>query len=214
MAMPTDATSADQATTLIGRTVGELGRVDVLVNGAGRAMAKPVELIDLEEYRDVLELNVVAPPVPERSATPLARDRIIDTTEAVLRRHGLAKSTVLDVSRALGVSHDTVYRHFPSKAALVEAVTERWLAQVIAPLAAIAQGPGPALPRMRGWFDALSTTKRQLASDDPEMFDTYVELMEQAPEMVQRHTGALLEQLTDIVASVWPTCSRSSRRRF
>jgi AcrR family transcriptional regulator len=94
-----------------------------------------------------------------------------------------------------------VYRHFASKAALVEAVTERWLAQVISPLAAIAEGPGPALQRMRGWFDALTSTKRQLASDDPEMFDTYVELMEQAPEMVERHTGALLEQLTGIVAS-------------
>ena len=139
--------------------------------------------------------------MPERSSTPLARDTILDTTETVLRRHGPAKTTVLDVSRALGVSHGTVYRHFPSKAALVEAVTERWLAQVIAPLAAIAEGPGPALPRMRGWFDALTSTKRQLASDDPEMFDTYVELMEQAPEMVQRHTGALLEQLTGIVAS-------------
>jgi AcrR family transcriptional regulator len=139
--------------------------------------------------------------VPERSATPLARDTILDTTETVLRRHGPAKTTVLDVSRALGVSHGTLYRHFPSKAALVEAVTERWLAQVIAPLAAIADGPGPALPRMRGWFDALTSTKRQLASDDPEMFDTYVELMEQAPEMVERHTGALLDQLTGIVAS-------------
>jgi AcrR family transcriptional regulator len=139
--------------------------------------------------------------VPERSATSLARDRILDTTEAVLRRHGPAKTTVLDVSRALGVSHGTLYRHFPSKAALVEAVTERWLAQVISPLAAIAEGPGPALQRMRGWFDALTSTKRQLASDDPEMFDTYVELMEQAPEMVERHTGALLEQLTGIVTS-------------
>jgi AcrR family transcriptional regulator len=139
--------------------------------------------------------------VPERSAAPLAREEILDTTETVLRRHGPAKTTVIDVSRALGVSHGTVYRHFPSKAALVEAVTERWLAQVIAPLAAAADGPGPALPRMRGWFDALTSTKRQLASDDPEMFDTYVELMEQAPEMVERHTGALLEQLTGIVAS-------------
>lgn len=54
---------------------------------------------------------------------------------------------------------------------------------------------------MRSWFDALTSTTRQLASDDPGMADTYVELMEQAPEMVQRHTGALLDQLTGIVTS-------------
>jgi AcrR family transcriptional regulator len=139
--------------------------------------------------------------VPGRSATPLARNTILDTTEAVLRRHGPGKTTVLDVSRALGVSHGTVYRHFSNKATLVEAVTERWLAQVIAPLATIADGTGPALERMRSWFDALTATKRQLASDDPEMFDTYVALMEQAPQMVDRHTSALLEQLAAIVAS-------------
>jgi AcrR family transcriptional regulator len=138
--------------------------------------------------------------VPDRSASPLARDAILDTTESVLRRHGPAKTTVLDVSRALGVSHGTVYRHFPTKAALVEAVTERWLAQVIAPLAAIADGGGPALPRIRDWFDSLTTSKRRLAHDDPELFETYVALMEQAPEMVQRHTGALLDQLTSVVA--------------
>jgi NAD(P)-dependent dehydrogenase (short-subunit alcohol dehydrogenase family) len=61
MAVPTDVTDADQATTLVERTVSELGRVDVLVNSAGRAMARPVERIDLDEYRDVLELNLVAP---------------------------------------------------------------------------------------------------------------------------------------------------------
>jgi NADP-dependent 3-hydroxy acid dehydrogenase YdfG len=75
IAMPTDVTNADQATTLIGRTVGELGRVDVLVNSAGRAMAKPVELIDLDEYRDVLELNVVAPLRLMQLAIPPMRQR-------------------------------------------------------------------------------------------------------------------------------------------
>jgi NAD(P)-dependent dehydrogenase (short-subunit alcohol dehydrogenase family) len=75
MAMPTDVTNADQAKTLIGRTVGELGRVDVLVNSAGRAMAKPVELIDLDEYRDVLELNVVAPLRLMQLAIPQMRPR-------------------------------------------------------------------------------------------------------------------------------------------
>lgn len=138
--------------------------------------------------------------MPSRAATPLAREDILDTTEAVLRRHGPAKTTVLDVSRALGVSHGTVYRHFPTKAALVTAVTERWLDQVISPLAAIVDSNEPALARMCHWFDELTAAKRQLAADDPELFDTYVELMEHAPEMVRRHTGTLLAQLTSIAA--------------
>ena len=46
----------------------------------------------------------------------LTPERILEATEDVLRRFGLAKATVVDVARALDVSHGSVYRHFPSKA--------------------------------------------------------------------------------------------------
>ena len=48
----------------------------------------------------------------------LTPERILEVTEDVLRRYGLAKATVVDVARALDVSHGSVYRHFPSKASL------------------------------------------------------------------------------------------------
>ena len=53
---------------------------------------------------------------------------------------------MLDVSRSLGVSHGSVYRHFPSKTALRDAVAERWLARVSAPLAMVAAEDGTLLP--------------------------------------------------------------------
>ena len=42
---------------------------------------------------------------------PLTRDRIVATAEDVVRRFGPEKATVVDVARALGVSHAAVYRH-------------------------------------------------------------------------------------------------------
>jgi len=51
----------------------------------------------------------------------LTPERILEVTEDVLRRFGLAKATVVDVARALDVSHGSVYRHFPSKASLRQA---------------------------------------------------------------------------------------------
>ena len=89
------------------------------------------------------------------SEAALTPDRILDAAEEVLTRFGPAKATVVDVARALGVSHGSVYRHFPSKAALRDAVTERWLARVSAPLAAIVAEDGPAPERLRRWFDLL-----------------------------------------------------------
>ncbi|HEY1384219.1 MAG TPA: TetR/AcrR family transcriptional regulator, partial [Dongiaceae bacterium] len=66
----------------------------------------------------------------------LTREKILEAAEDVLRRFGPSKTTVVDVARALGVSHGSVYRHFPSKAALREAVLERWLHRISDPLEA------------------------------------------------------------------------------
>src|SRR5215470_9293071 len=108
-----------------------------------------------------------------RPGAPLDRDRILDAAEEVLARFGPQKTTVLDVARALGVSHGSVYRFFASKAALRDAVTERWLARVSDPLARIAVEHGPALGRLRRWFERLIALKRERARMEPELFATY-----------------------------------------
>jgi AcrR family transcriptional regulator len=135
--------------------------------------------------------------VNESALTP---DRILEAAEDVLRRYGPAKATVVDVARALGVSHGSVYRHFPSKAALRDAVTERWLARVSAPLAAVAAGDGPTPERLREWLDLLVASKRRMAREDPELFATYNELAREAREVVRAHVDTLVAQLAGIVA--------------
>ena len=89
----------------------------------------------------------------------LTPERILEVTEDVLRRFGLAKATVVDVARALDVSHGSVYRHFPSKASLREAVAKRWLDRVSAPLEEIAESSGPA-PAAAGTL-AADAVRRQ-----------------------------------------------------
>ena len=133
----------------------------------------------------------------ESALTP---DRILEAAEDVLRRFGPAKATVVDVARALGVSHGSVYRHFPSKAALRDAVTERWLARVSVPLAAVADEDGPAPERLRRWLDLLVASKRRMAREDPELFATYNELASEAREVVRAHVDTLVAQLAGIVA--------------
>src|ERR1700739_3630743 len=105
-------------------------------------------------------------------AVMLTPERILDVTEDVLRRYGLAKATVVDVARALDVSHGSVYRHFPSKASLREAVAQRWLERVSTPLAKIAESTAPAPVKFDKWFRALFAAKQQRYLEDPEMFAT------------------------------------------
>jgi AcrR family transcriptional regulator len=104
----------------------------------------------------------------------LTAEKILAAAEEVLRRFGPDKANVIDVAKALGVSHGTIYRHFPSKAALLEAVVERWLGRIISPLAVIAAEDGPAAERLQRWFDILVTLKRRKLGEDPELFATYL----------------------------------------
>jgi AcrR family transcriptional regulator len=130
----------------------------------------------------------------------LTPDRILDATEEVLRRFGPVKATVVDVARALGVSHGSVYRHFASKAELRDAVIERWLARVSAPLDAIVSETGPAPQRLRRWLGALIDAKRRKVGDDPEMFATYYTLARESRTMVMGHLTMLIAQAAAIIA--------------
>jgi AcrR family transcriptional regulator len=129
----------------------------------------------------------------------LTREQILVAAEDVLRRYGPAKATVVDVARALGVSHGSVYRHFPSKAALREAVAERFLAGMSAPLDAVVEESGPTPERLRRWFDTLIASKRAKALEDPELFATYVALAAESGDVIRDHVDHLIAQLTAIV---------------
>jgi len=132
---------------------------------------------------------------------PLTPEQILDAAQDVLRRYGPAKTTVVDVARELGVSHGSVYRHFPSKAALRDAVAERWLHEMSEPLEAIVGSADPAPERLRRWLDALIAAKRGRAQDDPELFATYAQLAGAAREVIAEHVDALTGQLARIIAA-------------
>ncbi|MER6389302.1 TetR family transcriptional regulator [Streptomyces sp. NPDC059382] len=139
--------------------------------------------------------------MPPAAAEPLTPERILETTEDVLRRFGPTKATVVDVARALGVSHGSVYRHFPSKAALREAVTDRWLAKSVVMLEEIASAPAETAPsKLEAWLEALFEAKRKKAGADPELFATYTVLLAENSGVVDRHLSELIEQLVRIIA--------------
>lgn len=120
----------------------------------------------------------------------LTREDILQAAEDVLRRYGPAKANVVDVARALGVSHGSVYRHFPSKQALREAVTKRWLEGFHRDLEPIDD--------LEPWLVALHTAKKREALEEPELFATYNVLLEDASDVVDEHVRWLIGELTRI----------------
>ena len=132
--------------------------------------------------------------------TALTPERILEAAEEILRRFGPAKANVVDVARALGVSHGSVYRHFPSTAALRDAVAERWLGRMMTPLSLIAAERGPAPERLHRWLRELTSGKRRKVLDDPELFAAYHLLAVETCGVVEGHVEALAAQVTTILA--------------
>jgi AcrR family transcriptional regulator len=134
------------------------------------------------------------------AAEALTRDRVLDAAEETLRRFGPGKSTVVDVARALGVSHGTVYRHFGSKAELLDAVLARWLHRMSPPLAAVAGADAPATERLRRWLETLMGFKQDKARTDPDLFAAYALVSAEARDVVRAHLDELAAQVGRIVA--------------
>ncbi|MDT3425442.1 AcrR family transcriptional regulator [Paenibacillus forsythiae] len=132
---------------------------------------------------------------------PLTKDMILDAAEQVLRRYGPDKTSVIDIAKSLQVSHGTLYRHFASKAALREAVTERWLDQSIAgPLEGIAgTAEGSAAEQLRLWLEALIKKKRDYAAEDAEMFAMYAAVTLERGPMLTMHVDRLMKQIASII---------------
>lgn len=129
---------------------------------------------------------------------PLTRERILTTAEDVIRRFGPDKATVVDVARALGVSHAALYRHVATKAELRDMVVGRWVEETMPPLRAIVARPGNAPQRLKRLIHTLIAVKRRRASDDPELFTAYRTLAQGAQSIVVAH----VEELVELVATV------------
>jgi AcrR family transcriptional regulator len=127
-------------------------------------------------------------------------ERILDAAENALRRYGREKTNVVDIARALEMSHGNIYRHFPSKQALLNAVVVRWLDTLTRPLAAIvADRARPAGERLVAWFDTLRALKRRKIKDDPELFRVHHEVVESSREVVAEHIETMLGQIEQIL---------------
>src|ERR1700757_2842242 len=76
------------------------------------------------------------------------RARIMDMAEALFRRLGFAKTAVADIAAELKMSPANVYRFFPSKSAIVEAICQRCLGELEDRAWAVARSRGSAGERI------------------------------------------------------------------
>jgi AcrR family transcriptional regulator len=76
------------------------------------------------------------------------RDRILAEAERLFRHYGYSKTTIADISDACEMSSANIYRFFPSKSALIEAICSRVISDLEKRLFAILRKPAPASERL------------------------------------------------------------------
>jgi AcrR family transcriptional regulator len=119
------------------------------------------------------------------------RARIIETAEALFRRVGFAKTAVADIAGELGMSPANIYRFFPSKNAIVQAICQRCLAECEEKAWSVARAKGSAAARMeRLVLEILAYHKENLITEK-RVHDMVLVAMEDNWEAIQAHKGVI-----------------------
>jgi AcrR family transcriptional regulator len=93
---------------------------------------------------------------PRQAGSSLPRERIVQAAICLYREIGYRKTTVADVARGASMSAANLYRFYPSRQALEEAVVTKLLADVYAAAASAARSGRSGLERLNAAFKAIS----------------------------------------------------------
>ncbi|ACU71666.1 transcriptional regulator, TetR family [Catenulispora acidiphila DSM 44928] len=94
------------------------------------------------------------PPSPRRADAARNRQRLLTAADTVLNGHG-AGASLDEIARVAGVGNATLYRHFPTRGRLIEAVYEQRITELCdkARELTVAPDPGTALT---AWLRAVA----------------------------------------------------------
>ena len=133
----------------------------------------------------------------ERRSPEQTRDLILDVAWDLFRQLG-ARATVADVAKELGMSSANVYRFYPSKQALCEAVAARQLGAMGAQAREIANSGASAAERIRAISLMLYTGMRDQMTQEARVHEIVAVAINErwAPiEAFERGTAGLLAEL-------------------
>ncbi len=89
-------------------------------------------------------------PGTPRLASPARREQILDRASELATEAGLGQMTMKRIAARVGFSESAIYRHFPTKQALLLGLMDRLEAQLLVPIRAIAaESDVAAMARLR-----------------------------------------------------------------
>src|SRR5277367_725909 len=129
----------------------------------------------------------------------LTTERILDVARDQVRRFGEAKTNVVDIARALGTSHATIYRYFRSKADVFSAIVASTMRDEEELARTFVDAAGPASERLTGLVLALHRRKLERFGNDPELYELYRRVIDDRPDLVRNYADAMTRLLAAIL---------------
>lgn len=129
------------------------------------------------------------------------RARALAAAEEILRRHGPQKTRLVDVAKAIKVSHSVLYRVFPDREALMDAVSARWLGCIDDELGRIAESNAAPDLRLRRWFHHLHHVKTVKIARDPELWANYDIAAARTSPTICSHVDIIRSQVAAILTA-------------
>jgi AcrR family transcriptional regulator len=125
--------------------------------------------------------------------------RILQVAAEHVRKFGASRTTVVGIAAEAGMSHANVYRYFPSKMSLLEALTEQWLRPLEVGLHEIADAPDPADDKLERILSSVYRTYRNKLETDPNLFVIFAESIERGRAVGRRHRARLQTEISRVV---------------
>ena len=135
-----------------------------------------------------------------RSFAPEPTDsRILQIAGDHVRKFGAARTTIVGIAAEAGMSHANVYRYFPSKDSLLDALTDHWLRPLEAGLHEIADAPDPADDKLERIVSAVYRAYRNKVETDPNLFTLLREAVEQGRATGRRHRARIQSEVQRVI---------------
>lgn len=153
--------------------------------------------------------------IPAASAPDSASARLLALAEEHIRAHGFQRMRLVAVAEAAGMTHANVYRYFPSRDALADAVTVAWLKPIEAALLDAATAPDPAPDKLERMTLALAQAYRDRLEREPNLFALFVDAVEKARPAARKHRSRVRELLGRVVEeAIGEDADRRDRERM
>ncbi len=107
LAVTVDVTRSDDVARLVRETLARHGRIDGLVNNAGASLSADVADVDVDAFRQILDLNVVAPVAVLQAVVPSMRERgggtVVNVSSGTTRRVAVGLAPYASTKSALNM---------------------------------------------------------------------------------------------------------------